>query len=100
MVRHGSMAWMGSSNQAMCEVYTLGTNYWITTEDLPVPHYEGLICKMPFNGAVHWICSFKINDDKFPLWICAFKIEDENWDPLLLPLPLLEVPGLGFTDQR
>ncbi|XWS54181.1 hypothetical protein CRYUN_Cryun10bG0067800 [Craigia yunnanensis] len=54
---------------------------------------------MPFNGAVHWICSFKINDEKFPVWICAFKIGDENWDPILLPLPLLEVPGLGFTDQ-
>ncbi|XP_022747910.1 F-box protein At3g07870-like [Durio zibethinus] len=103
MVRYGSMpsmAWTGSSNQAMCEVYTLGTNTWRTIEDVPVPHYGGLICKTPFNGAVHWICSFKINDEKFPLWICAFKIEDENWASILLPLPLLEVPGLEFTDQR
>ncbi|XVE49924.1 hypothetical protein DITRI_Ditri01bG0120900 [Diplodiscus trichospermus] len=100
MVRYSSMASMGSSNQAMCEVYTLGTKDWRTIGDVPVPSSEGLISKMPFNGAVHWICSFKINDEKFPIWICAFKIEDENWDPILLPLSLLEIPGLEFTDQR
>ena len=54
---------------------------------------------MPLNGAVHWICSFKINDEKFPIWICAFNI-DENWNPILLSLSLLEIPSLEFIDQR